>query len=265
MTPMLPHRFCPICRAADGVTGGRSPTTAGPVAPEILADLAAASRILATNGVVDAFGHVTMRRADAPDRFLMARRVAPALVTPADILEFDLAGDCCDRRGQGVFLERFIHGAIYAARPDVQSVVHSHSPSVIPFGLVDRPMVATYHNAAFLASGVPVFDIARDFGATDMLVGSTEKGHALAQCLGNHAVALMRGHGSVAVGPSLKIATFRAVMTEVSARIQSAAIALGGNSSIGLSAEEGQLADAINIRMVDRPWDLWRSNLDVDF
>src|ERR1044071_9065177 len=132
---------------------------------DLLADLAAASRILAAQGVVDGFGHVSMRHPFDPGRYLMSRSVAPALVTPGDIVEYDLNSDPVNANGRASFLERFIHGEIYKARPDIMSVVHSHSPSVVPFGLVGVPMQAMFHNAAFLAAGVPVFDIREKFGA----------------------------------------------------------------------------------------------------
>src|SRR4051812_9770105 len=152
--------------------------------PDLIADLAAASRILATQGVVDGFGHVSLRHPSTPGRYLMARSVAPALVTPDDIMEYDLDSNPLDAKGRASFLERFIHGEIYKARPDIMAVVHSHSPSVVPFGLVGVPMQAMFHNAAFLAAGVSVFDIREKFGATDMLVGNGAKGVALAQAMG---------------------------------------------------------------------------------
>ena len=161
-----------------------TPKSGGRVASDTIADLAAASRILAAQGVVDGFGHVSMRHPNAPDRYLMSRSIAPALVTPDDIIEYDLDSNPCNAAGRSSFLERFIHGAIYRARADVMAVVHSHSPSVIPFGLVDKPMQAMFHNAAFLAAGVPVFDISAQFGATDMLVSDHVRGIALADCLG---------------------------------------------------------------------------------
>ena len=208
--------------------GGSTPASGGRVDPALLADLAAASRILADQGVVDAFGHVSMRHPRARDRFLMSRSLAPALVTADDIVEYDLDCLSCGGDTRPAFLERFIHGEIYRARPDVMSVVHSHSPSVIPFGLVGTPMRAMFHNAAFLAGGVPVFDISRKFGATDMLVGNPEKGVALAEALGERPVVLMRAHGSVAVGPDLPTAVFRGVYTEVNARIQRETMLYGG-------------------------------------
>jgi len=238
------------------------PMTGGPVAAEILEDLAAASRILATQGVVDAFGHVSLRHPTAPDRYLMAKSIAPARVLPADIIEYDLDSNPVNANGRGSFLERFIHGEIFKARPDINSVVHSHSPSVVPFGLVGVPMQAMFHNAGFIAAGVPVFDIAEKFGATDMLVSDPEKGVAMIDVMGGHNILLMRGHGSVAVGPTLQTAVFRAVYTEVNARIQHYAIALSGGMPVAaLDEEEGRLADVVNQGAGMRAWDLWRSQV----
>ena len=238
------------------------PESGGPVAAELLADLAAAGRILVAQGVMDGFGHVSLRHPQAPNRYFMARSIAPALVTPGDIIEYDLDSNPCNANGRGSFLERFIHGEIYKARPDILSVVHSHSPSVIPFGLVGVPMQAMFHNAAFLAAGVPVFDIREKFGATDMLVGNGAKGVALAAVMGNKDIALMRAHGSVACGPTLQTAVFRAVYTEVNARIQHWTLALGGGAPVAaLDSEEGRLADAVNQTAGMRAWDLWRSQV----
>src|SRR5438034_1937720 len=234
-------------RANDSIISAMSNKSGGPVSASVIADLAAASRILAAQGVVDAFGHVSLRHPAAPDRYLMARSVAPALVTPDDIIEYDLDSNPINANGRGSFLERFIHGEIYKARPDIQSIVHSHSPSVIPFGLVHVPLQAMFHNAAFIAAGVPVFDIREKFGATDMLVRDAPKGVALAQVMGDKDVVLMRAHGSVACGATLQSAVFRAVYTEVNARIQHWTMALGGGAPIAaLDQEEGRLADVVN-------------------
>ena len=235
----------------------------GPVAPARVADLAAAARILAARGVVDGFGHVSMRHPDAPDRYLMSRALAPARVTPADIVEYDLESESCDPNAPKGFLERFIHGQIYKARPDVCAVVHSHSPSVIPFGIAKAPMQACFHNAAFLAGGVPVFDISEGYGATDMLVSDNDKGVALATCLADRPVALMRAHGSVATGPSLEVAVFRAVYTEVNARVQHWALALAedGETLATLNDDEGILADVPNQTAGLRAWELWREEI----
>ena len=239
-----------------------SPQSGGPVDPALMADLAAAGRILVTQGVMDGFGHVSLRHPQAPNRYFMARSIAPALVTPADIIEYDLDSNPCNANGRGSFLERFIHGDIFKARPDIMSVVHSHSPSVIPFGLVNVPMQAMFHNAAFLAAGVPVFDIREKFGATDMLIGNGAKGVALAAVMGKKDIAMMRAHGSVACGPTLQTAVFRAVYTEVNARVQHWTVALGGGAPMAaLGSEEGLLADAVNQTAGMRAWDLWRSQV----
>lgn len=241
---------------------GNAPKSGGSVARELIADLAAASRILAAQGVVDGFGHVSMRHPSASDRYLMARSVAPALVTSEDIIEYDHDSNPCNANGRGSFLERFIHGEIYKARADIMSVVHSHSASVIPFGLVGVPMQAMFHNAGFLAGGVPVFDIHKKFGATDMLVSNAPKGVALAGVMGKRDVVLMRAHGSVACGPTLQTAVFRAVYTEVNARIQHWTLALKGGAPIAaLDDEEGRLADVINQTAGMRAWELWRSQV----
>ena len=238
------------------------PISGGPVSAEFKADLAAASRILAARGVVDAFGHISHRHPDAPDRYFMSRAMAPALVTPEDIIEYNLDSEPCDADGRGSFLERFIHGEVYKARPDIHSVAHSHSPSVIPFGLVDKKMEAMFHNAAFLSGGVPVFDISEQFGATDMLVSDGAKGVAFAQSMGDRNVALMRAHGSVACGPTLQMAVFRAVYTEVNARVQHWTVALGeGGPMAVLDEEEGVLADGPNKGASLRAWELWRSEV----
>lgn len=237
--------------------------SAGQLPRPQLEEFASASRILADQGVFDAFGHISMRHPADPQRYLMSRSLAPALVTADDIMEYDLDSEAVDPQGRSSFLERFIHGEIYKVRPDVMSIVHSHSPSVVPFSLVPNQMRAMYHNAAFIAEGVPVFDISEKFGATDMLVGNGEKGRELARVLASKPVCLMRAHGSVAVGPSLKHAAYRAVYTEVNARLQiQATIISGGHPLAALSAEEGRIADAVNIANVGRPWDMWQRRIN---
>ncbi len=241
------------------------PISGGPVTADFMADLAAASRILAEQGVVDAFGHISHRHPDAPDRYFMSRAMAPALVTPDDIIEYSLDSAPCDANGRGSFLERFIHGEVYKARPDINSIAHSHSPSVIPFGLVDTKIEAMFHNAAFLAAGVPVFDISEKFGATNMLVGDHPKGVAFAESLGDKDVALMRAHGSVACGSTLQTTVFRAVYTEVNARVQHWTVALGGGGPMAaLDEEEGRLADVTNQGACMRAWDLWRRQVRAE-
>lgn len=229
----------------------------GAVARPVLVDLAAASRILVDQGVFDAAGHVSLRHPRHPERFLMSRSLAPQLVTAGDIMEFDLDCEAIFPKGRKGFIERYLHGEIYKKRADVMAIAHSHSASVIPFGLTNAPMRAMYHNAAFLAAGVPVFDIREKFGASDIVISNQAKGAALAEALGDKPVALLRAHGMVVVAESLPVAVFRAIFTEVSARVQLQATALGGPIA-ALDAEEGRLADVVNVNTVDRSWDLWK-------
>jgi ribulose-5-phosphate 4-epimerase/fuculose-1-phosphate aldolase len=223
----------------------------------LLEEIAVGSRVLADFGVLDGFGHVSARHPTNPNHFLMSRSLAPALVTADDIMEFDLDGNAIDARGRSVFLERFIHAEIYRARPDVMSVVHTHSPGVIPFSVSKTPLRAMYHNPSFLAVGVPVWDIRKDFGDTNMLVSNSAIGKSLAATLGDKPVVLMRGHGDVAVGPTVKMAVFRAYYTDVDAKLQAQAMALGGEPNY-LTPGEGEKADKTNFAVIDRIWNLWR-------
>jgi HCOMODA/2-hydroxy-3-carboxy-muconic semialdehyde decarboxylase len=232
----------------------------GPVDRTVLEDLAASSRILADQGVFDAAGHVSMRHPGHAERFLMSRSLAPQMITADDIMEFDLDCNAIDPRGRNGFIERYLHGEIFKARPDIMAVAHSHSPSTIAFGLSNVPMRAMYHNAAFLAAGVPVFDIREKFGTTDIVISSAGKGAALAAVLADKPVALLRAHGMVAVGPSLPVAVFRAIFTVTSADIQHQVLALGGPVA-ALDAEEGRLADVVNVQTVGRSWDLWKKRV----
>jgi ribulose-5-phosphate 4-epimerase/fuculose-1-phosphate aldolase len=252
---------------AIALLAGRAGTSAQtPVVPlagvdaALLEDIVVGSRILADFGVLDGFGHVSARHPTNPNHFLMSRSLAPALVTADDIMEFDLDGNAVDARGRTVFLERFIHGEIYKARPDVMSVVHTHSPGVIPFSVSKVPLRAMFHNPSFLAAGVPVWDIRKDFGETNMLVGNSALGKSLAATLADKPVVLMRGHGDVAVGPTVKMAVFRAYYTDVNAKLQSQAIALGGEPNY-LTPGEGEKADTTNFAVIDRIWNLWRMRI----
>ena len=235
-----------------------APASAGPVDRALIDDLVAANRILADQGVVDGYGHVSLRHPADPQRYLMSRSIAPELVTAGDVMEYDLDSTAVDARGHTSYLERFIHGEIYRVRPDVKAVVHNHSPSVIPFGVSTAPLRPLYHMSAFLGGGVPVFDIKVAAGQpTDMLVRTPALGRALAQTLGDRPVALMRGHGAVVVGDSLPRVVFRSVYTEVNARLQAQAMALGGPVTY-LDDEEARRADASVGGTVPRPWELWK-------
>jgi HCOMODA/2-hydroxy-3-carboxy-muconic semialdehyde decarboxylase len=239
-------------------TDSRTPTSGGPVDPAQIEDLVAASRILATEGVLDGYGHVSMRHPGHAERYLMARSLAPALVTADDIMELDLESNPVDQRGRTMFRERFIHGMIYRARGDVMAVVHSHSPAVIPYGITTVPMKPTFHMAAFLYQEPPVFEIRDVAGWTNMLITSNKLGAALADTLGDKPVALMRGHGNVVVGPTLPIAVFRAIYTEVNARLQTTAHMLGGPINF-ISPEEGDIITNKIPGDVGRAWNLWKT------
>ena len=234
------------------------PASAGPVDSALIDDLVAANRILADQGVVDGYGHVSVRHPADPQRYLMSRSIAPELVTAGDVMEYDLDSTAVDARGRTSYLERFIHGEIYRARPDVKAVVHNHSPSVIPFGVTGVPLRPLYHMSAFLWEGVPVFDIRGAAGGpSDMLVRTPALGRALAGTLGSRTAALMRGHGAVVVGPSLPQAVFRSVYLELNARLQAQAMALGGPVTY-LDPEEAKQAAGSVGSTVPRPWELWK-------
>lgn len=242
--------------------GNAASNSAGPADPALIDDLVVANHILFDQGVVDGFGHVSVRHDKAANRYLLARSMAPALVAPDDIMEFDLDSTPVDPRGRTPYLERFIHGEIYKLRPDVVAIVHSHSPSVIPFADTKIALRPMNHIAGFLGTGAPVFDIRAAAGpATDMLIRNNALGKALATTLGPHPVALMRGHGSVAVAQSIRHVVFRAVYTEVNARVEAQALAMGGRLEF-LNAQEAAAAMQTNDGLVGRPWELWKRHAE---
>jgi HCOMODA/2-hydroxy-3-carboxy-muconic semialdehyde decarboxylase len=236
-------------RAAPSVSG-----SAGPADPQLSADLVVANRILADHGVVDGYGHVSVRHDRDPKRYLLSRSLAPELVAADDIMEYDLDSNPVDAQDRVLYIERFIHGEIYKARPDVQAVVHNHSPSVIPFGVSTVPLRPLYHMAAFLWEGVPVFEIRHVAGMTDMLIRNPALGRALAQTLGNKAAALMRGHGAVVVGSSLPEVVGRGIYMEMNAKLQAQAMALDRQITY-LDPEE---ARRVALGGYQRAWELWR-------
>src|SRR4030095_3172608 len=170
----------------------------------VIRDLVIANRILAREEVVDAYGHVSIRHPDNPKHFFLARSVAPELVEPEDIVELGLDGQPVRNDTRALYLERFIHAAIYEARPDVQAVVHAHAEDILPFGIAHAtPLRPVIHSGSFIRAHVPVWDIADKFGDTDLLVRNMDHGRDLARSLGDHKVALMRGHGFASIGRSL--------------------------------------------------------------
>ncbi len=225
------------------------------------AELALANRILVQQGVLDAFGHVSIRNPRTPTEFLLSRSLAPALVTANDVMTFDLKS-VAKRGDQRVpYLERFIHGAIYAIRSEVQAVVHSHAPSVLPFTVVKgAPLRPVCHMGGFLSALTPNFEIRQHAGeATDLLIRSDDLGVQLAGVLGSSAVVLMRGHGMTVAGESLAQVVFRAVYTVKNASIQAAAMSLGEVTY--LNEAEARNADIANQGQVTRAWDLWSAQI----
>jgi HCOMODA/2-hydroxy-3-carboxy-muconic semialdehyde decarboxylase len=218
--------------------------------PNQIEDLVAANRILASHEVVDAYGHVSARSARNPQHYFMARSLTAELVTATDILEYDLDSNAVGPKPPALFLERFIHGEIYKARPDVNAVVHCHTPSLIPFGATDVPLRPMFGLAGFLAEGVPVFDTRKNFGMTDLLIRDAARGRALAQALGSKPVALLRGHGAVVSGPTLPLVVGRCVYLDINARVQQQAITLGGKINY-VTPEEGKQSVADDYR---RAW-----------
>ena len=224
----------------------------------LLDDLVAANRILAGLGVLDGFGHVSVRDPDRADRFFLSRSLAPELVTRADIQTYDLQSNVQDGDTRTPYLERFIHGETYAKRPDVQSVVHSHAATVVPFSTTQHELRPIFHMSSFLRSGAPVFEMREKFGNTDMLVRNNAQGAALAEKF-TGAVVLMRGHGYCTVGGTIAEAVFRAYYTQVNADLQQRAIALGGDNVTYLNESEAKLSEQSNRSVMARPWGLWKA------
>jgi ribulose-5-phosphate 4-epimerase/fuculose-1-phosphate aldolase len=239
------------------------PTPQGQVSlandPKLIEDLVYANRILYNQDVLDGFGHVSVRSDKDPSHFLMSRSMAPGLVTSNDIMEFDKNGEPVDVRGRNAYVERYIHAAIYRVRPDVKAIVHSHSPDLIPFSVTGVTLHPVYHVSAFLRLGAPVFDSHGGFGDTDMLIRDNKLGDALAKKLGQAGIVLIRGHGFVAVADSTPIVVYRAIYTQLNARVQFEAMKLGPVTY--LTPGEAVKAQAIVEATVGRPWELWKSRV----
>jgi ribulose-5-phosphate 4-epimerase/fuculose-1-phosphate aldolase len=233
------------------------------VDPKILTDLVLANRILYALGVLDAYGHVSVRDPKHPDHFFLARSLAPALVTADDIMAYALDASPVEPRGRNMYSERFIHGEIYRARADVHSVVHSHSPTVVPFSISKTAMRPVYHMASFIPQAVPVYEIRETAETGDLLIKTNELGEALARTLGGNTVALLRGHGNVVVGPDLRYAVFRAYYTEINARLQLQARTLEGPLTF-ISAQES--ADTFGGTGITphRAWEMWVRSVKIE-
>jgi ribulose-5-phosphate 4-epimerase/fuculose-1-phosphate aldolase len=225
-----------------------------------LDDLVAAYRILAAHGVIDAYGHVSLRSPRNPERYYLARSVAPELVDEEDLIQYDLDSNPIDAGGRESVLERFIHGEIYRARPEVRCVVHNHSPSVIPFSVTGVPLRALFHMASFIGEGLPNFEIRDVRKGTDLLIRDATLGKALAATLAAKPAALMRGHGSVVVGESLPRAVGRSVYLEQGARMQMQALALAGPGGGEITwLDDAEVRASIARQDYARAWPLWRA------
>jgi ribulose-5-phosphate 4-epimerase/fuculose-1-phosphate aldolase len=232
------------------------PTGAGGERQALVGELVVANRILANEGVLDGYGHVSVRSPSNVNHYLLARSKAPALIAAADIVEYDLDSAPVSGTGTG-YIERFIHGEIYRQRPDVRSIVHCHCPDVIPFAATAVPMRPLYHMAFFIGPGVPVFDIRRVAGMSDMLIRTPELGRALASTLGDKSAALMRGHGAVIAAASLHVVVAEAYYLNLNARLQLQAMQLGADKVVYLDPQEARQA----AQDYERSWDAWKSRL----
>jgi HCOMODA/2-hydroxy-3-carboxy-muconic semialdehyde decarboxylase len=220
-------------------------------------DVVIANRILAHEGVVDAYGHVSVRHPLDPTRYLLSRSRAPELVERGDIVEFDLEGKSVGGDTRAPYLERFIHGAIYEARPDVQAVVHAHAEAVLPFTISATPLRPVVHMASFIGARIPVWDIRDNFGDTNLLVVNMAQGRDLARGLGAERVALMRGHGFVAAGRSLPEAIRIGVYMPVNARVLLDALRLGEVTALSRGEIEAHASMKPEDPAMWRAWEYW--------
>lgn len=226
---------------------------------DLVSDLVYANRILYDQGVVDGLGHVSVRNPQNPNSYLLSCNRAPGLVKREDIVCYDLDSNAISQTSQRPYLERFIHGEIFRERPDVMAVVHSHSPSVIPFGVTQISLRPIFHMAGFLGAGSALFEIHDHAGDSDMLIREPYLGAALAKSLGQHSCVLMRGHGSTVVGSSLYQVIYRALYAEVNAKLQLQAMGLGDVKY--LNETEAQLASDVNDGQIQRSWNLWKDRI----
>jgi ribulose-5-phosphate 4-epimerase/fuculose-1-phosphate aldolase len=222
-----------------------------------LEDLVIANRILAREGVVDGFGHISMRHPERADRFFMSRSRSPELVGLDDIMEFDLDCNPIDQRGRTMYGERPIRGAIYQCRPDVDSVVHNHAHEVIPYSVTKVPMRQVIHTAGGMGRKVPVWDIRDEFGDTDLLVRTLEQGRSLAKSLGDNAAALMRGHGCVVTGKTVRDAVRISVYLMVNARLQTEATRLGEITFLSENEIVATAEMTASPLAANRVWEYW--------
>jgi ribulose-5-phosphate 4-epimerase/fuculose-1-phosphate aldolase len=227
-----------------------------PLSAELVDDLLVGNRILFKYGIVDAFGHISVRHDSDPETYVMSRHLAPGLVEAEDLITYDLDSNPIPETKHRLYSERYIHGEIYKARPDVISVVHCHAPTLIPFGITKGELQPVYHMSSFLGLGVPKFEIRDSAGMTDMLIRTAPIGKALAAVLGDHPMVLMRGHGATMVGKSIKHAVYRAVYAAQNAQIQMEAMRFGEVTY--LAKEEADNYERYIDEVIHRPWNMWK-------
>lgn len=224
-------------------------------------DLVIAYRILAEHGIIDAYGHISVRSPENPERFWIARAVPPELVTESDLMELDMDSEPVDAQGRAPVNERFIHGEVYKKRPEVMAVVHNHSPSVIPFCCTNTSLRPIFHMSAFVGLGIPNWEIREAMHGSDMLVRNAYLGESLARKLGGHPAALMRGHGAVVVGETLAVAVGRSVYLEQNARLQFKAEMLAGAAGEVTFMDDSEVAANVVWQDYGRFWNLVRSKM----
>ena len=222
-----------------------------------LEDLVTANRILAREDVVDAYGHVSIRHPDDPGRYWLSRSRAPELVERGDLMEFTLDNEPVDQRGREMYSERPIHGGVYEARPEVMAVVHNHSQPVVPFGVTGAPLRPIFHLAALIGDDIPVWDIRDNFGDTNLLVTTNDQGRDLAATLGPRRVALMRGHGCVVAGGSLKEAVMASIYLQVNARLLLESLKLGDVTYLHPGEIAIMTEGQLGVRTMGRAWEYW--------
>jgi len=224
-------------------------------------EVALGNRILANEGVLDAFGHVSVRHPDNPGRYLLARSRAPELVEPSDVLEYDLESNPVKATNQRLYSERVIHGEIYKMRPDVRAVVHHHAPAMMPFCISGTPLVPVFHLGATCGETVPFWDQHDEFGETNLLVVKPEEGRSLARALGRHSLVLMNRHGATVVGSNVQELVFRAVYSCRNAEFQYQAQMLG--KFVPLHRGEIERAASLNSQpnVTSRTWEYWAMRL----
>ena len=228
-------------------------------------DLVIANHILGNEGVVDAFGHVSIRHPKNSQRYFLARSRSPQIVEESDILEFDLDSNCIDDKGFRTYSERFIHGSVYKARPEVMAVCHSHAHELVPFTVTNTSIRPIWVFSAAIGPDVPVWEIRDDFPTEDnMLIINDEVGASMCRTLGHAAACILRGHGAVIASTDIKrtVMISMGLMTNAKMLMQAHMLtaARGGNAEIRYLSE-GEVKSTTdvlyNVRGLNRAWEFW--------